>query len=137
MRRLNIILLISFISLAIFSTAKLETALASQTVVINQHDNGKTIHLHPGDSVQVELMTTGQPGYDWHLDDFNTKYLDKISSGHDHNNPPNQIGSPITRVWRFRALIPGSTEINVKYYQSYDGKQRITDQFKAGVIIDQ
>lgn len=100
---------------------------------ITANDNGRTLNLHTGDYIQIELFENASTGYRWEIDQLNPGMIDKISEkAHYHNTA---IGSGGTMEFVFQAKAKGNTVIALKYLRPWEGDSSIVQRFRLDLNI--
>jgi len=103
---------------------------------INKLDNNKEITVKVGDVIHIELERFGGTGYDWHIDKPSGECLELISERTDTAATDKAIvGAPVTKEWELRAINKGDTEVVLRLYRAWEGKEKAIDLFKIRVKI--
>ncbi len=70
-----------------------------------QADDGTTVELPPGDTLELRLPESPTTGHQWRLRADPPACLTLIKDGFEPGGPA--LGAPGVRTWRFRAAGPG------------------------------
>lgn len=102
--------------------------------VITDEDNGKEIVVNLSETFQLELKSMGSAGYKWFLRDFDKGYVELLS---EETKPLNtaKVGSPITYIWRFKAIKEGVTTLELDYYRPWEGLDKKEKEFNIRIVI--
>lgn len=93
----------------------------SATVVTDQ-DDGSTVYLSVGDTLEVRLEANATTGYEWGVDDPAPGNL-QLSSSEYEPGPPNLApvaGSGGTAVFVFEAVAMGDDTLSLTYEQPWE-----------------
>jgi len=99
------------------------TTAAPKTVTATDADNGKTLTLHVGDTLQVVLSGCGGCGYQWEMTGQPAtvvfQYEGESSSTSTTSTTAGQppiVGAPVTYTWMFKAVSAHTTAFAAGYY---------------------
>jgi predicted secreted protein len=112
------------------------TAPRAETLQVTKRDNGKTIHVRPGDVIEVGLDQLGAAGYAWEIQDLDGRHFSVLSEA--TGEPPSAgdfVGGPALRTWRIQAKREGSSEIRFLHYRIWEGRENALDTFVLKVRI--
>ena len=108
-----------------------------QPVRVGATQSGGTVHLTPGQSLEVLLASNPTTGFSWSVDEMDTTVLTKTSSDYKpQSQDPLVVGSGGHDEWRFTAIAPGRTPLKMVYARTWESKQP-ADTFELTVIVDQ
>lgn len=129
-----LLVLLCFVS--IVAASSLSAAVVPSTVYITETDNGKTIYLKAGQTLQLTLITNLSTGYCWsYVTKPNPAVLQQTANYRiPFNNMP---GSPATEYWIYQAVGVGSTEISLKYWRSWAPQIPPIKTFGVKVVVSQ
>jgi predicted secreted protein len=105
------------------------------TVALKQQDSGKLIRVPCGDLIRVELAAMGGAGYNWHIDNLKTDYLELVSE-ETTSTPGEKIGGPVIRVWIFKTKKEGEAEIKMDHYRIWEGKEKAIGHFSVKLYVE-
>ncbi|HZR37470.1 MAG TPA: protease inhibitor I42 family protein [Nevskia sp.] len=86
--------------------------------VLGLKDNGRLVHLHPGNHFKVQLDSNPSTGYSWQVADADPTM---VRPGKVTEVPPEHPlpGSPETVVLEFQVLRPGHSALTLAYRQPW------------------
>ena len=99
------------------------TTAPPKTVTAGSSDNGQTIDLHVGDTLEVVLSGCGGCGYEWEMTGQPSPVVFR-DEGESTSSPTSStapgaapvVGSPVTYTWTFKALSAHTTGFVAGYY---------------------
>jgi len=99
------------------------TSAPPKTVTAGSSDNGQTIDLHVGDTLEVVLSGCGGCGYEWEMTGQPNPVVFRYE-GESTTSPtsstapgaPPVVGRPVTYTWTFSALSAHTTGFVAGYY---------------------
>ena len=111
---------------------------APKTVEMTKDDNGKSVTVRPGDTVQIKLKSNRTTGYSWAL---TGKLDEKVlkSEGNEYKvdeHPAGMVGVGGNDVWTFKALAAGRTEIVLGYARPWEKDKEPAQAFKLTVVVE-
>jgi inhibitor of cysteine peptidase len=109
------------------------SSCGNQTITITQTDNGKTIQVHAGDTLVIQLDENASTGYTWAVNKIDTTVLLLQSSTYTASG--NLPGSGGTRVFTFLAKNPGTVHLQLKYWRSFVGDSSISERYSVTVEV--
>jgi len=99
------------------------TTAPPKTVTAGAADNGQTIAMHVGDTLEVVLSGCGGCGYQWEMtgqpNPVVFRYEGESTSSPTSSTAPGAapvVGSPVTYTWTFKALSAHTTGFLAGYY---------------------
>jgi predicted secreted protein len=105
------------------TTTKTTGTVAPRTVTATAADNGKTLTLHVGDTLQVVLSGCGGCGYQWEMTGQPStvvfQYEGESSSPSTTTTTvgqPPTVGAPVSYSWMFKAVSAHTTAFGAGYY---------------------
>ena len=119
--------------LLLFSPAVMASDPATLTVTKAQH--GREITLKVGSILEIELPGQAGTGYLWLEQATGAPYL-KLIDQTTRPDKQGRLGGPVIQVWRFKAEKPGTTEIKMAYYRSWEGVGTAKDHFLIKLHIE-
>jgi inhibitor of cysteine peptidase len=119
--------------LLLFSPAVMASDPATLTVTRAQH--GREITLKVGSILEIELPGQAGTGYSWLEQATGAPYL-KLVDQTTRPDKQGRLGGPVIQVWRFKAEKPGTTEIKMAYYRSWEGVGTAKDHFLIKLHIE-
>ena len=113
-------------------------APAPKTVEMTRDDDGKSVTVRPGDTIQIKLKSNRTTGYSWAM---TGKLDEKVlkSEGDEYKvdeHPAGMVGVGGSDVWTFKALAAGKTEIVLGYARPWEKDKEPAQAFKLTVVVD-
>jgi len=125
-------ILIASIMLVTISNVSLA---ADPIVKIDASNNGGTIYLLEGSTLNLTLRTNPTTGYTWDFTKLDQSMLMLISEEHwGFNLAPHVNGAGHMETWIFKAVHVGITTLQLKYYRPWDPKD-IAGTYKITIVI--
>lgn len=103
-------------------------------VILTKQDNGKEITLKVGQVIQVQLEGIGGTGYWWYVENLDPRYWELLSEK-TRAASDGRVGGPVLGLWTFRAKEPGTAEIAMNYYRTWEGAAKALDHFGVRIKI--
>jgi predicted secreted protein len=103
--------------------------------LIEQQDNEKEITVTAGTTLQIELEEIGGTGYLWEFDSIDQEYCEVLKGETKRIDPNKLTGAPIIKRWQVRTKKPGETEIKMRYYRVWEGKDSSIKKFSVKINI--
>lgn len=116
-----------------------EKAAAGKTVVLETKDNGASVTVKAGDTVQVKLRSNRTTGYSWAelKDKTDAKVLKSNGGSYEVNaHPEGMVGVGGVETFTFTAVAPGRTEIALGYARPWEKDKEPAQSFKATVVVE-
>ncbi|MBR6241645.1 MAG: protease inhibitor I42 family protein [Lentisphaeria bacterium] len=116
-----------------------EKAAAGKTVVLETKDNGASVTVKAGDTVQVKLRSNRTTGYSWAelKDKTDAKVLKSDGGSYEVNaHPEGMVGVGGVETFTFTAVAPGRTEIALGYARPWEKDKEPAQSFKATVVVE-
>ena len=98
-------------------------------VMLSDQDDGRTLSVHVGDSLELRLPENATTGYRWAPDGFDAKLVELTETAADY--PKGAVGSGGKAVFRFKVVGAGSGAIRLKSWRSFEGDRSITKRFSV------
>ena len=114
-------------------------AAAAKKIELGDNDNGGTIHVRPGDTIQIKLRSNPTTGYSWAEVKDKTDAKTLKSEGNEYkvnDHPAGMVGVGGSDYWTFRALAAGTTEIVLGYGRPWEKDKEPARTFKTTVVVD-
>jgi predicted secreted protein len=94
------------------------------SLILHEKDRGRTVTLHPGERLIVELRNPGSGGYETQAPDFNHATLKLVSQ---KNIPPQPRPEPRAGdfgrlFYEWEAVGPGATDIIIRIHRPWERK---------------
>jgi inhibitor of cysteine peptidase len=107
------------------------------TVALTEKDAGRTINLHPGDTLQVTLAGNPSTGFGWYAPSLDTKILKQEGDWEfkSADSSPAKVGAPGTLTLKFSTAGSGRTALHLVYHQPWDSKTPPAHKFDVTVVV--
>ena len=108
-------------------------AQKAPSMTLTDKDNNRTIDLHVGEAFDVSLPENASTGYRWAIDHYDQGLVQELSS--DSSYPAQRPGAAGTRLFAFQAKKPGTGEIALKNWRSWEGDSSVASRFRVGLRV--
>ena len=105
------------IGLAIAAITVLAMPLSSGSGLV---ENETEIVVHEGETFEIEIVEAIHPFYDWRLTGYDAECLEFL--GESYRPPEDEILGITIKIFEFKALKPGITEVTFTYYEFKNGE---------------
>ena len=103
------------------------------TKTLTAADNGATIEVQPGDEIVVRLDENPTTGYRWQTDRLDGP-LEPSGDAYEMS-ASGMIGGGGVHEFRFHASAPGTADLALKHWRSWEGEGLATERFSVAVSI--
>jgi inhibitor of cysteine peptidase len=100
-------------------------------VTLTDQDNGRSLPVHVGDVIEVQLAENATTGYRWAPDDYDAKVLELAGAAADY--PKAGVGAGGKAIFRYRVVGVGSGKLSLKYWRQFEGERSINKRFAVTV----
>ncbi len=100
-------------------------------IILSEKDEGRTVEVSAGSIITVRLIENPTTGYRWKVESSGTMEL----VGDSFEGTGGAIGAAGARVFRFRAVRPGSNTLRIKNWREWEGESSIIGRFNATVLV--
>jgi len=94
--------------------------IPGQTVILEEGDSGAEVSVSVGAQLWIVLSGNASTGYEWEVIDLNTAVLEHTVTGSRSQCAIPMPGCGQVETWRFTALSPGSTVLNMVYHRPWE-----------------
>jgi len=103
-------------------------------VILSQVDNGKLVEIKQGQTLAIHLPENPTTGYRWEIDSVNVglgegNEIIILESSSFAPAPSVGIGGDGERTIIFKAANVGTTQLNMKRWQSWEGNHSIIERY--------
>jgi inhibitor of cysteine peptidase len=127
-----IFFIILFIAISLYSCA----IQNSKLIQVSEKDEGSTLKMIPGDTLELVLKTNPSTGYGWKIVSLDTNMLTMIQSQYIADKViKNIVGSGGKSVKLFKALKKGESLIKLVYQRPFEEERSYIKKFTLTVII--
>lgn len=103
-------------------------------VIIFQVDQGKIFEVHQGDRIVIRIDENPTTGYQWEITSINQQIVELVESDYVIA-PGGGIGGGGTRIFRFKAISPGTTSIQLKLCRAWEPGDTSIDSFSVNIQV--
>ncbi len=103
-------------------------------LTLTKADKGKTVQVHTGDQVMLQLDENPSTGYLWAIDKTDNAVLALQHSDYTPT-PGGALGSGGTRVFTFIAKNPGRVHLQLKVWRSFEGNSSVIQRYDATIQV--
>jgi inhibitor of cysteine peptidase len=121
------------VALAWAAVPPMEATAMPDPITLTQAAQGSTVDVTVGQSVAVDLPENASTGYRWAVDHIDPA-LAEAAEGQPRY-PASGVGAAGHAVWTFTAKAPGSAEIVLKRWRSWEGEAGVVERFRFTMRI--
>jgi inhibitor of cysteine peptidase len=127
-----------FIGMALWSCGGLKPAVAEERtmadMLITQPDHDQERRAVPGQRVLIQLAENITTGYQWQIEEFDSKVLSR--SGSDFaSSPDGRLGGAGLRTFVFMAQAPGRTTVRLRYCRPWEAASQGGEVFSVSILV--
>lgn len=124
-------------SLLIFFPGQSEVwAMGKKTeVILQRQENGTEVKLKAGQVFQVQLEGMGGTGYWWYVQPLDARHVELLGEK-TQARAEGRLGGPVLGIWAFQAKEPGTTEIKMDYYRTWEGLAKAIEKFRVKIRVE-
>jgi inhibitor of cysteine peptidase len=104
------------------------------TITLTQADKGKSITVHTGDEISINLTENPTTGYRWTIDQTGPTVLASQNPTFS-SAPSGAIGSGGIRTFTFIAKQPGTVRLQLRLWRRWQGDSSIIDRYDITVQV--
>jgi inhibitor of cysteine peptidase len=122
----------------VITSALMLTACKGKTIKINGEDNGSTISMKQGETLVLSIDGNPTTGYNWEIDSVDQLILQPVGDADystDFRLRPGLTGVGGTFKFTFTALNPGTTDLKLKYWRSFEPENPPVETFEVNVTV--
>ena len=120
-----------------------EPVRSSDTLIVTAQDNGSSLILRQGETLQVVLSGNAGTGYSWDLERHDPSRIEPLGmESRQAPGPPLPdgrslplAGGPQQTTFRFRMLRPGRSMLVLRYWRPWEGAGSIIERFRLQLVI--
>lgn len=130
-RRLRALLVVALVGTVLSAS----TSQASETIVptvLTAADDSRTVDLHVGGKVVIQLPDNPSTGYRWEIDA--DKACVKIERQH-FEQQSHQVGGGGESSWVLRAITPGVSTVKLMLWRPWEGERAAIQRFVVTLRI--
>ena len=112
-----------------------------KAVVLGQADNGKAVDIKQGQTLSIQLPENPTTGFRWEIDSVNAGCSEGseiiiIESSLYTPNPHTGLGGGGERSIVCKGRRIGTTQLNLKLWQSWEGNASIVERYSLTIRVD-
>jgi inhibitor of cysteine peptidase len=104
------------------------------TIELGQADNGKLIELHREQKLAIRLPENPTTGYLWNIVSYNKEII-ALESSVFSSAPSSGVGGSGERTFVFKATNIGTTQLQMKHWQSWEGDQSVDKHYHLTIRV--
>ena len=108
---------------------------SEETVTVLGKDNGGQVSVPKGDILVIRLEAIPGTGYGWQVVRNDTEQLKPLGKPVFEPLGKDLVGATEHQVFRFKALAPGSTELELHYVRPWEKEVLPANTFRIKVVI--
>ena len=102
--------------------------------VLTSQNNGATHTLKPGTQIAIHLEENPSTGYVWTVDGADEEVVTVADAGYQPPEGP-AIGQGGMHAFLVTAKSPGTAEIRLKHWRSWQGERSVTERFRVTISV--
>ncbi len=110
------------------------TACSGTKVRITESDNGQTIDLKQGDTLSLSIDGNPTTGYQWEVEEVDSSIL-ALKGDPKFISSSSSVGAGGNYIFNFTATAPGTTNLKLIYYRSFEKDIPPIDTFVVTVTV--
>lgn len=127
--------LIPYIRRATLAGAAL-LAAACAPLAVSEQDNGGSIKLHPGRSLELRLHANPSTGYTWDVTSFDPAVLKQVKVTETQPSEHAAPGAPVIMVLQFQAVARGHTALLLVNHREWERNTPPAQTFALDVNVE-
>ncbi len=100
-------------------------------VLLSEGDNGRTVDIHQGESIQIRLSENATSGYRWAIDHYDDEFIQALAA--EPRYGADAIGSGGEVAFLFQVKKIGRSEIVLKHWRQWEGDSSVTTSFRIRI----
>ena len=102
-------------------------------LLLVEKDNDRTLAIHPGETVQISLPENATTGYRWEIERYDEDLIKLLAAEPCYTD--NAVGSGGVVAFTFQGKNPGSGEIVLKHWRSWEGESSVIARFRIRLNV--
>lgn len=99
-------------------------------MIITERDHGRSFDVKVRDVITVRLKENPTTGYRWSV-----QIAHGLEQTSDNFEASDAIGSEGVRVFKFRTISVGSSDLRLKKLREWEGEGSVIDRFNVKIIV--
>lgn len=108
---------------------------APSELTVGEAANGKSFRMRRGGTITIRIPGNPTTGYTWAVDKVDENILELTDSVFSRTSDA-RIGSGGWRTLTFKAISPGTTPVQLKYWRAWEGESSVVRRFSITVRVD-
>lgn len=129
----RIVLMVALVGLLTIVLAFRALADGEEPVTINAGDLGETFELHAGETLVIELVSNPTTGYRWQAVS-GQPVVEQLGEAR-FTPESDRVGAGGVESLRFRAAVPGETQLELVYRRPWEEDVDPLEQFAVRVVV--
>jgi inhibitor of cysteine peptidase len=105
----------------------------SKTMLLTETDNDRTVDMHPGDTLRINLPENATTGYRWAIDHYDEDFIEALASEPRYTAKAIGSGGEVTFVFRVKQT--GLGEIVLKHGRHWEVDSSVTRRFRIRLHV--
>jgi len=110
------------------------TACSGKTTKINADDNGSSLSMKQGETLEISINGNPTTGYNWEIDSVDQNILQSAGDP-DYKSDSAMVGSGGTYKFKFTAVSAGTTTLKLKYWRTFEPDTPPVETFEVKVVV--
>ena len=122
-----------FVSGLCIALLSLQTLAGREMIRVNENQNGETISVETGDTLEVMLEGNPTTGYTWEVKWLDPAVIKQAQS--DFISGSTGLGSAGSQIFRFEAIASGETVLKLIYKRPFEKSMMPLKDFKVTISV--
>lgn len=122
-----------------FMAVLMLTACKGKTMKISADDNGSSLSMKPGETLLLSIDGNPTTGYIWEIESVDKNILQPAGEpdySTDIKLKPGMTGVGGTYKFKFTAVNPGTTDLKLKYWRTFEPENPPIETFEVIVNVE-
>jgi inhibitor of cysteine peptidase len=102
-------------------------------LILVESDNGRTVDVHVGTSVRINLPENATTGYRWAIDHYDEEFIEALASEPRYTEKAIGSGGEVTFIFQGKKI--GSGGIALKLWRHWEGEASVTNRFRIRLKV--
>ena len=131
-----LLILAAIVFIVLGGSISLILILLSRHLTLTEADADRTVQVHPGDQITIQLQANATTGFQWVIDKTDTTVLTLQSSTYTPYPAVGGIaGRGGTQAFTFKVQQPGTVHLHLKYWRSWEGDSSIARRYDVTIQV--
>jgi inhibitor of cysteine peptidase len=100
---------------------------------MTEADDGKTVEVHVGDTIDLSLHENAAAGYRWAFEFLDSKLI--AAQEGEYAGSTGAVGSGSAMKWTLKAIAVGATEVRLKLWRHWEGDASVQKRFAVTLVV--